>query len=89
MDKMSDCKYLTSYEGERGNLKISPTKAQLMRKSVKFLGQIISEEELRVDPKRTEAILKLKEPTSVKHLQKFPGKRSLNGMRNAKGHSIT
>ena len=61
-----------------GNLKISPTKAQLMRKSVKFLGQIISEEGLRVDPKRTEAILKLKEPTSVKHLQKFLGTMNYN-----------
>ena len=60
------------------NLKISPAKTQLFRSSLRFLGQIISAEGLQIDPERVEAILKLKEPTKVRELQKFLGILNFN-----------
>ena len=61
-----------------GNLKISPSKTQLLRREVRFLGHLISAEGLRIDPKRTEAIQKLQPPTTVKQLQKFLGTLNWN-----------
>ena len=61
-----------------GNLKISPSKTQLLRKQVRFLGQIICKQGISIDPQRTAAILKLKAPTSVKELQKFLGTMNWN-----------
>ena len=52
-----------------GNLKISTGKTQLMKKEVRFLGQLISKEGLRIDPNRKDAILKLQAPKTVKQLQ--------------------
>ena len=61
-----------------GNLKISPSKTQLFRKEVKFLGHIVNREGLQVDPIRTEAILQLLPPKNSRELQKFLGTMNWN-----------
>lgn len=43
------------------NLKLSPSKCQFLRRSVRFLGHIISEEGVATDPAKVEAILNVHE----------------------------
>eukprot|EP00116_Pleurobrachia_bachei_P004295 sb/3464557/ len=61
-----------------GGLKISPSKTQLFRKQVKFLGHIMNKNGISIDPARVDAIKKLQLPKSVKELQKFLGAVNYN-----------
>eukprot|EP00116_Pleurobrachia_bachei_P000983 sb/3461245/ len=63
-----------------GNIKISPSKTQLFKKQVKFLGHIISKKGISVDPTRINAITALDNPRTTKQLQRFLG--ALNYNRN-------
>ena len=56
-----------------GNLKLSPMKTHLLQREVRFLGHKLSNEGLRMDQSKVEAIQKIPAPTSVKQLQKFLG----------------
>lgn len=54
-------------------LTINPTKVQLCKHSLKFLGHIIAPGECRPDPEKIKAVTAFPEPTSVKQLQAFLG----------------
>ena len=57
----------------RGGLKVKLSKYKFLQNSVKHLGYIISEEELRPDPKLTKAIENYPTPQNVSHVKSFLG----------------
>ena len=58
----------------RYGLKMNPLKCAFGLSAGKFLGFIIHEKGIEIDPKRIEAMKKLEAPTCKKDLQKFLGK---------------
>ena len=52
-------------------LKLKPKKCYLFMKSVKYLGNIISEEGIRVNPEKIRGILKAEKPTTPKQVKSF------------------
>ncbi|XP_045447548.1 uncharacterized protein K02A2.6-like [Melitaea cinxia] len=55
------------------NVKFNKNKIQYKSDHVKYVGLIVSQEGIQVDPDNVKAILELKEPSNVKQLQKFLG----------------
>lgn len=55
------------------NLRVSRDKTQLARREVKFMGHILSEQGVRTDPSKVQAIKDLKAPRDVKELRGFLG----------------
>ena len=58
---------------KQANLHLKPSKCHFAQTQVKVLGYIISGEGIVPDPAKTEAIQKLKPPTSVKQVRPFLG----------------
>ena len=52
-------------------LKIKPSKCQLLRKSVLYLGHIVSEKGVEVDPKKTSCVRSWQVPNDQECLRKF------------------
>jgi hypothetical protein len=52
-------------------LKIEPFKCEFLRAEVQFLGHVTTDEGLRPDPKKTEAVRNFPEPKTVKQLGIF------------------
>ncbi|KAL7286467.1 hypothetical protein TKK_0019413 [Trichogramma kaykai] len=55
------------------NLKLQPEKCNLLERKVRYLGHILSEEGLQVDPKKTEAVVRFPTPKTVKNVRQFIG----------------
>jgi len=55
------------------NLKMKPKKCDFFRKEVKFLGWIVNEQGVGVDPPKIKTIMEWPTPTTVKQLQAFIG----------------
>ena len=53
--------------------KLNKSKCQIRKLSIIFLGRIISSEDIKIDPSKTEAITKLSLPRSVNNLHRFLG----------------
>ena len=49
------------------------SKCECWLQEVVFLGHVISEEGIRVDPKKVEAVVSWERPTSVTEIRSFPG----------------
>ena len=58
---------------ESANLKLTPSKTELMRTEVRYVGITLSPEGIRINDDRIEAIKKLQPPRSVKETQKVLG----------------
>ena len=58
---------------KQATLRLKPSKCHFAQSQVKVLGYIISGEGITPDPAKTEAIQKLKPPTSVKQVRSFLG----------------
>ena len=54
-------------------VKLNKGKMKLCRKEVKFLGHVISDEGLKADPDKIEAVKKMSSPQSVEEVQRFAG----------------
>ena len=54
-------------------LKLKPSKCHLLRKSVKYLGHVISEHGVGTDPEKTASVAKWSTPTDLKELRQFLG----------------
>ena len=54
-------------------LKLKPSKCELFKTSVEYLGHIISEEGISTDPAKTKAVSEWKTPTNIKELRSFLG----------------
>ena len=57
----------------QGNLKISPSKCQLLRDEVVYIGLTINKDGVRVNKDRIAALIELKPPTNTKEVQKILG----------------
>ena len=57
----------------RHSLKVNPKKVELFRKQVAFLGHLISENGIEMDPKKLQAIEDWEFPLTVKGIQSFLG----------------
>ena len=55
------------------NLKVKPDKCSLLKKSMKFLGKIVSETGVSIDPKKLEAISEWTRPKSAESLRRALG----------------
>ena len=58
---------------EEAGLKIKPSKCQLLRKSVLYLGHIVSERGVEVDPEKTSCVRSWPMPNDRENLRKFLG----------------
>ena len=54
-------------------LTLQPDKCLFLRKEVMYLGHIISEEEVRPDPKKTQAVSEFPRPRNAKNIKQFLG----------------
>ena len=57
----------------RANLKLKPSKCELFRDEVRYLGHVVSSQGVSTDPEKVEAVSSWDPPTSVKDLQSFLG----------------
>ena len=55
------------------NVKLKPSKCQFFKKSVEFLGHVISQEGMKPNGKKVDAVIRFKVPKTVKQLQSFLG----------------
>jgi transposase InsO family protein len=58
---------------DEANFKVKPEKCQWGQNSVKFLGHIVSQNGLSMDPEKIEAIKRAEEPKNTTELQRFLG----------------
>lgn len=58
------------------NLTLNREKCQLCRRELKYLGYVVSEEGLRVDPEKVKSILEMPIPRSQKEVRQFVGTAS-------------
>ena len=58
---------------EKEQLYVKLSKCEFWLREVSFLGHIVSEEGIRVDPKKIEVIIKWKPPRNVTEVYSFPG----------------
>lgn len=55
------------------NLRLQPDKCEFLRKEVTYLGHIISEQGVRPDPQKIEAVKNFPRPTNAKNIKQFLG----------------
>ena len=58
---------------QKAGLRINATKSNFYRHDIEYLGYVLTREGIRPQPEKVQAILALREPTSVKELRKFLG----------------
>ena len=59
---------------ERAGLKFKPSKVEIFKKEIKFLGHIINSEGIRPAPERIIGLLRSKKPTNKKQIKSFCAK---------------
>jgi len=60
----------------QANLRLNPEKCQFGRKSLKYLGHLVTSEGIRTDPDKVSAIVDLAPPTNLRGLRRFLGMAS-------------
>ena len=58
---------------KEAGLKLKPSKYQLFKKSISYLGHVVSEEGVRTDPKKMEAVKKWERPHNIHTVRRFLG----------------
>ena len=58
---------------EQHNLKLKPSKCEFFMKEVKYLGHVVSEQGIRTDPEKVEALKSWPVPHNIKTLRSFLG----------------
>jgi len=57
----------------QANIKLKPTKCQICKDEVKYLGHVISKDGVHVDKSSTDAVRKMKVPTTIPEVRSFLG----------------
>lgn len=57
----------------KANLKLQPDKCEFLRKEVSYLGHIISEDGVKPDPKKIDAVKNFPRPRNAKNIKQFLG----------------
>ena len=57
----------------KAGLRLKPTKCTCGLEQIRLLGYIVNKDEITMDPEKTEAIQKLREPTTLKEVRSFLG----------------
>ena len=68
------------------NLRLKLTKCHFAQRKVKFLGHIVSDEGIAVDPEKIQAVLSFPTPKCVKNVRQFLGLTSFY-RRHVEGYS--
>ena len=55
------------------NLKLNKSKCQVKKDTITYIGHILSKDDVKLDPKKTEAIVNIPSPESRDELQRFQG----------------
>ena len=58
---------------QKAGLCVNATKSNFCQHEIEYLGYVLTREGIRPQPEKVQAILALREPTSVKELRKFLG----------------
>ena len=58
---------------EEAGATVNPQKCEFNKTKITFLGHVIDAEGIRADPEKTEAIRKMRPPTSLSELRRFMG----------------
>ena len=61
---------------EKAGLKVSLEKCMFAQNSIKYLGHVVSEDGIQVDPEKVEAVKEMQEPKTVKQVRRFIGMSS-------------
>ena len=61
------------------NIKLNENKVKLKMNEVNYMGHLITDDGLKSDPKKVEAISQMKPPTNVKELKSFLGMVNYHG----------
>ncbi|KRK05548.1 uncharacterized protein Dyak_GE28019, partial [Drosophila yakuba] len=61
---------------QRANLRINPDKCKFFQKELKYLGHVVSDQGIRTDPEKVEAIRDLPAPKTTKEVHSFLGMAS-------------
>uniref|UniRef100_A0A1B6LZF3 RNA-directed DNA polymerase n=2 Tax=Graphocephala atropunctata TaxID=36148 RepID=A0A1B6LZF3_9HEMI len=69
---LEDLRAVVSRLDQHG-LTVNPNKVSFVRKEIKFLGHLISKNQIKIDPDRTTAITEAKPPTDAKAVSRFIG----------------
>lgn len=62
-----------SFEEHRAGLRLKPAKCKLLQREVEFLGHVVSERGISIDPKKVVAIADFPQPTDLTALRAFLG----------------
>lgn len=54
-------------------LKLKPSKCQFLKTKIKYLGYIVSEQGVEIDPEKVESVKSMSPPTNIVELQRFLG----------------
>ena len=58
---------------DKAGLKLKPSKCELFRQELIYLGHVVSENSIQTDPRKVEAICKWPVPTNVTEVRSFLG----------------
>ena len=58
---------------QQRNLKLNKDKSQIQMKEISYIGHTLSQDGIKPDPRKVQAIMKLKEPENREDLQRFLG----------------
>ena len=57
----------------KANLKLQPDKCEFLKTEVVYLGHVLSEEGVKPDPRKLEAVREFPQPKNIKNIRQFLG----------------
>ena len=63
--------HISRLEAVFSRLKLKPSKCEVFKSSVRYLGHVVSEQGVQTDPDKIEALASWLEPSSIKELRSF------------------
>ena len=70
---LKSCKILSLYSREKAHLKLKPKKCRVFQTEVEYLGHIVSEKGIQMDPKKVNVVAEWPIPQNVRDVRSFLG----------------